>query len=576
MKKLTLILAIVALWLSVWGANIAAVSPLAAPTQTATAKATQSTPTKPAQSTPTGKVAQPTPAAAKLLPLATVKDDLVNLRSGPGTSYELVGQAVLSDTLQIVGRNAAADWWQVCCTADKEPAWVKAEFVQTDQPAQKLAAVVPVVGTAKPTAAATEIAPASTTPAITITGVISADLVNLRSGPGTQFEIVGSMTLSQTVQISGKDQTGKWWQVNGPTGRANAAWIISEFVAVDKKAPTDKLPVVEVKAAPAEISLPGAPALPPEGIYSPPATLNPLTGLPLAAGLKKQRPVVVCINNDPVARPQYGLSQADVMYEYFMEGYSITRFSGVFYGQSPVRIGPVRSARLINYYLGALYNAPLFCSGASDQVRYMLKNQSPFPYLDIDLDDPNNRHFSDSIGTDYRTRLNTSGPYLQSWKKDWEIEEPANIRGFTFGDLPAGGQPATEIAIPYTKATGADVSYTYNKADGNYRRFMGEETHLDANTGKQIAVENVIIQMVTHQQTDMVEDKLGNKGILLDLFEGNQALIFRDGQVFTGTWQSAQRGDTPHFYDEKGAEIPLKPGQTWISVAPEKLKITYQ
>lgn len=561
MKKLFLILCIITLWLSVWGANIAAVGPLPAPTRTATAKPAQPT------ATPTAKSA----------PVATVKDDLVNLRSGPGTSYDLLGQAVLSDTLQIVGRTAASDWWQVCCTADKESAWVKAEFVQTDQSAQKLAAAVPVVDAAKPTAAATEIAPAPAPPAITITGVISADLVNLRSGPGTQFEIVGSVTLSQTVQITGKNDTGKWWQVCCQTGKAGAAWIIREFVAVDKKAPTDKLPVVEVKAAaPAEISLPGAPALPKEGAYSPPTTLNPLTGLPLAAGLKKQRPVVVCINNDPVARPQYGLSQADVMYEYFMEGYSITRFSGVFYGDSPTRIGPVRSARLINYYLSALYNAPLFCSGASDQVRYMLKNQSPFPYLDIDLDDPNNRHFSDSIGTDYRTRLNTSGPYLQSWKKDWEIEEPANVRGFTFGDLPAGGQPAAEIAIPYTKATGANVSYTYNEAGGNYRRFMGDEAHLDANTGKQIAVENVIIQMVTHQQTDMVEDKLGNKGILLDLFEGNQAILLRDGKAFTGTWQSAQRGDTPHFYDEAGAEIPLKPGHTWISVAPEKLKITYQ
>lgn len=573
MKKLTLILAIAILGLSAWGANIAAVGPLPAPTQTATPKPAR------ASATPTAKPARATAtltATAKLLPMATVKDDLVNLRSGPGSSYDLLGQAVLSDTLQIIGRTAESDWWQVCCTADDESAWVKAEFVQTDQPAQKLAAV-PVVEAVKPTAAATQIAPAPTTPAITITGVISADLVNLRSGPGTQFEIVGSVTLSQTVQIIGKNDEGKWWQVYPPTGKANPAWIIREFVVVDKKAPTDKLPVVEVKAvAPAEISLPGAPALPKQGTYSPPATLNPLTGLPLAAGLKKQRPVVVCINNDPVARPQYGISQADVMYEYFMEGYSITRFSGIFYGDSPARIGPVRSARLINYYLGALYNAPLFCSGASDQVRYMLKNQSPFPYLDIDLDDPNNRHFSDSIGTDYRTRLNTSGPYLQSWKQDWEIEEPANVRGFTFGDLPAGGQPAAEIAIAYTKATGANVSYTYNEATGNYRRFMGDEAHLDANTGKQVAVENVIIQMVTHQQTDMVEDKLGNKGILLDLFEGNQAILLRDGKAFTGTWQSAQRGDTPHFYDEAGAEIPLKPGRTWISVAPEKLKIMYQ
>ncbi|NJN82194.1 MAG: DUF3048 domain-containing protein, partial [Caldilineaceae bacterium] len=47
------------------------------------------------------------------------------------------------------------------------------------------------------------------------------------------------------------------------------------------------------------------------------------------------------------------------------------------------RVGPVRSARLINYYMGALYDAGLTCSGASDAVRYSLKHEAPFPYMDI-------------------------------------------------------------------------------------------------------------------------------------------------------------------------------------------------
>ncbi len=58
------------------------------------------------------------------------------------------------------------------------------------------------------------------------------------------------------------------------------------------------------------------------------------------------------------ARPQFGLSQADVVYEYLMEGYGITRFSAIYYGQPSSQIGPVRSARLINYYMGALYDEP--------------------------------------------------------------------------------------------------------------------------------------------------------------------------------------------------------------------------
>ena len=82
-----------------------------------------------------------------------------------------------------------------------------------------------------------------------------------------------------------------------------------------------------------------------------------MTGLVLPPEQRGRRPLIVCINNDFAARPQFGTSQADVVYEYLMEGYGITRFSGIFYGSGSSQIGPVRSARLINLSLGVLYDA---------------------------------------------------------------------------------------------------------------------------------------------------------------------------------------------------------------------------
>lgn len=621
--------------------------PTTAPTRTATPKATP----KP--------TATPTPAYE-----AVITGDLVNLRSGPDTGYMLVGEAVLSQTLQITGQNKDSSWWQVCCAAeDGGESWVLADLVETNIPAKNLARQLPIIefppemtgvvvgglinlrqgpGTqfemvgeiplgntvsivarnedntwwevccptgkgqtswiapeflvtnvspddalrrllaANPTATPSptpNAKPTAQAAAVSIGGIITGDLVNLRDGPGTRFNIVGAAVLSDTVQIIGKNKAGTWWQICCRENTTTPAWVINEFVEIDKAIDTSKLPVVTPEAAVAsqtEISLPGAPNLPAVGSYAAPKSANPLTGLPLSADKRSLRPTVVCINNDPQARPQYGIGQADVMYEYLMEGYSITRYSGVFYGDSPTRIGPIRSARLINYYMAALYNAPLFCSGASDQVRFMLKNQAPFPYLDIDLDDPSNRRYSDSIGTDYRTRLNTSADYLARWKSDWEIEEAASIRGFTFGDLPDGGETATAIEIPYTKATGSQVRYEYTANGGRYLRYLDDDPHVDSDTGRQVAVENVLVQSVTHQVTDMVEDSLGNKGILLDLFEGGKAILFRDGKAFAGTWRSSLRGDMPHFFDQNGAEIPLKAGKTWISVVPNGFDVTYQ
>jgi hypothetical protein len=128
--------------------------------------------------------------------------------------------------------------------------------------------------------------------------------------------------------------------------------------------------------------------------------------------------------------------------------------------------------------------------------------------------------------------------------------------------------PATSVAIPYPRATGSQVSYQYDPGSGRYLRYLGGSPHLDGNSGAQVAVENVIIQYVPHETTDIVEDSLGSLSIRLNLFGSGRAIVLRDGVAYEATWRSESRGDLPRFYGADGAEIPLKPGRSWISVAP--------
>jgi hypothetical protein len=259
-----------------------------------------------------------------------------------------------------------------------------------------------------------------------------------------------------------------------------------------------------------------------------------------------------------------------------MEGYGITRFSAIFYGDEAAQIGPVRSARLINYYMGALYDAGLLCSGASDQVRYSLKHEAPFPYLDIDLDDPSNTRYSVSIGSDYRTRLHTSTNGAARWLVDWGVAQAPALRGFTFGGIGSGGLPAGQIDIPYPRATGSQVRYQYDSGAGRYLRWLGGSPHTDGNSGAQLAFDNVVVQYTTHEATNIVEDSLGSTSIRLNLFGGGRAVLFRDGLAFSGTWRSDSRGDLPRFYNERGEEIALKPGRSWVSITPDTYTISYQ
>ena len=89
----------------------AAAQPAAAPPLTQTAPLTESAP------------APAAPTAATL----TIAGDLVNVRSGPGTEYDLVGTAATGESFSIVGKNAAGDWWEVCCVGGQN-GWVFGEL----------------------------------------------------------------------------------------------------------------------------------------------------------------------------------------------------------------------------------------------------------------------------------------------------------------------------------------------------------------------------------------------------------------------------------------------------------------
>lgn len=80
---------------------------------------------------------------------------------------------------------------------------------------------------------------------------------------------------------------------------------------------------------------------------SPEAATCPITGLPLASELPTDRVgLTVQIDNDPHARPQTGLSSADLIVEATVQG-NVTRFGAVFYcSDPPAAVGPIHRSRL--------------------------------------------------------------------------------------------------------------------------------------------------------------------------------------------------------------------------------------
>ncbi|NJN81767.1 MAG: hypothetical protein HC802_05405 [Caldilineaceae bacterium] len=60
--------------------------------------------------------------------MATVATAVLNVRSGPSTAYPVVGQLTLNQSCPVVGRDLAATWWQLKCSAALN-GWVAAQLV---------------------------------------------------------------------------------------------------------------------------------------------------------------------------------------------------------------------------------------------------------------------------------------------------------------------------------------------------------------------------------------------------------------------------------------------------------------
>jgi hypothetical protein len=366
-----------------------------------------------------------------------------------------------------------------------------------------------------------------------------------------------------------------------------AARTRQSAAAPDEPTPTSKARVVSFATAPpTPTARPATPTLvPPTSTPVPTPTVtptpaptmpprpeneNPLTGLSVDdPAVLQRRPLHVRIGNDPGARPQVGLSDADLVYEEIVEWW-VTRYTAVYLSKTPETVGPIRSARLINTQLTQQYGAALVNSGGSDGVRWEL-SQLPI----VNLDEyfwPKPYFYRENQGWQTRLAMNTVA--ARELMKQEGMEATVPLRGFTFSDVPMGGDPATTILIPYPKQT-SRVEWRYDADSGRYLRWVSDEPLVDFANNLQISAANVIIYYAQHLPTDIVEDSNGATSIRIIVNGEGRAQIFRDGVVTEGLWRT-DGTQTPDFVFPNGERIPLKRGNSWIEVVPTDYEVVVE
>ena len=162
----------------------------------------------------------------------------VNLRAGPGTSYEVLGEYERYDTLLVTG--TCEEWYRV--KLDGLRGYMLKEYVAMGD--------VP-----EPT-------PAYTVEELDeyVDGYVNAKTINLRAGPGTGYEVLGEYERYDTLLVTGKCE--EWYRVKLDGLRG---YMLKEYVTIGQvkeaeptPAPTPipeaSIPVVETPTPSASIS----------------------------------------------------------------------------------------------------------------------------------------------------------------------------------------------------------------------------------------------------------------------------------------------------------------------------------
>ncbi|NTU74180.1 DUF3048 domain-containing protein, partial [Candidatus Roizmanbacteria bacterium] len=308
-----------------------------------------------------------------------------------------------------------------------------------------------------------------------------------------------------------------------------------------------------------------------------------------------RRPLGVMIENHTEARPQSGLTSADIVYEAVAEG-GITRFLSIFYCQNAQMVGPVRSARM--YFLknlqeygdhplyahvgGANTDGPADALGEIETLKWAQYNDLnqfsvPFPVFWRDYERLPNR------ATEHTVYSSTAKlwDYAKTKRQLTNVDDNgkawnANFTKWKFQDDKAAATPtASSISFGFWDSFASDyaVKWTYSKTSNSYLRENGGKPHLDNNTQKQLEAKNVVTLFMKESPAN---DGYEGGHILYKVIGDGDGYLFQNGTVTKINWEKTKETSRMKFTDVSDKEVAFVRGQIFIEILPIGNKVEYQ
>ena len=186
----------------------------------------------------------------------------VNVRSGPGTTFDSLGLLDAGENVQIVSQDSQKKWYQIVYpSASQGLAWIIAQYVQIS------------AGTEVPLEAT--LTPAGPTGRVT-------QRLNVRSGPGTTFDSLGLLEANTTVSLTGKNATASWFQIDHPAGPDGRGWVTAQYIQTDAAGDLPVLDDYGILITPGAAETPAGPFM----------TLTPTVGPAFMDGDSRAAPAI--------------------------------------------------------------------------------------------------------------------------------------------------------------------------------------------------------------------------------------------------------------------------------------------
>jgi hypothetical protein len=311
------------------------------------------------------------------------------------------------------------------------------------------------------------------------------------------------------------------------------------------------------------------------------SNIDPLTGQAVAdVALLNRRPMVIKVENLPRGRrPQWGLTQADLVYEYYTEQ-GTSRFAAVFYSKDAQRVGPIRSGRFFDANVVDMYKGILAFGSAYSDVLNSFKKSDFADRLVVEENSncPPMCRYEPQGQNDLVTNTSQLSAYIT---QKGVSNNRQDLAGMTFSTTaPAGGQPANQVFARFSAAI--YNRWDYDAASQTYLRWVDtqddpDKLHevyaklTDRANGQQISADNLVVIYVPYSYYARTAE---TEVFQVSLMGTGPAYVARDGQIYPVEWKRLASDAILTLVGKDGKPFALKPGNTWFEVLHAESKMS--